>query len=111
MNRHVEDAARAVLLAIGLLLLVVLASLLAGCAELPRKPVAVQVRTVEVPRIVPVPCVAAADIPPRTPTAMPDARADAARKAAGAYVDMRNLVRENDELRALLTACTQGAIP
>lgn len=78
-----------------------------GCATLEPKPVAVQVKTVEVPKAVPVPCVDAADIPATTPTAMPDASADAARLAAGASADLHNLVAENAKLRALLISCTK----
>ena len=83
----------------------------AGCADVPPKPVAVQVRTVEVPKAVPVPCVAAEDIPAKTPTAMPDPKADAARLAAGASADLHNLVAENDKLRALLISCTKDVTP
>lgn len=80
--------------------------LLAACAPLPTKPIERQVETVTVEKPVPVPCIAAADIPPKTPTVM-DPKADAARKAAAAYVDMHNLVQENDTLRALLVQCSQ----
>lgn len=98
----------AVLIAV---MLVAAITAVAGCADLAKRPVAVQVKTVEVPRVVPVPCVAAEDIPPRTPTAMPDPKADVARKAAGAYVDLHNLAAENEQLRALLIPCLKGATP
>jgi hypothetical protein len=87
------------------------AAALAGCAAVGPKPVAVEVHTVAAPTAVPVPCVAASDIPPRTATAMPEPQADLARKAAGASVDAHNLVAENEQLRALLIQCSSGGKP
>ena len=94
------------------ILLVVM--LLAGCATVPPGrviPPGVEVRTVEVPKIVPVPCIKAEEIPPPTPTAMPAPDADDVRLLAGAYVDLHNVVQENDDLRKLLTQCASGIPP
>jgi hypothetical protein len=108
MNQHIKDIGFAVLLAV---ILVALVMLFTGCAEVEKRPVAVQVKTVETVKAVPVPCVTPDDIPARAATVMPDPSADVARKAAAAYVDMRNLYTENEQLRALLIQCTKGAIP
>jgi hypothetical protein len=85
---------------------------LSGCATTPRPPVAVQVKTVEVVKAVPVPCVTPEEIPPRAAKVSPDpAKSDLARKVAGLYVDFKNLFNENEQLRALLVQCTQGGKP
>lgn len=111
MNAIAKDFALGLVTGCALVVLVVVLLALVGCADVAQKPVAVQVKTVEVPKAVPVPCVAPEDIPPRTPTAMPDASADAARLAAGAAADVHNLVAENDKLRALLISCTMKGTP
>ena len=94
-----------------LVVLVIVAVSLTSCAELERKPVAVQVKTLETVKLVPVPCVAPDDIPARAAKVMPDPTTDAARKSAGVAVDFKNLYRENEQLRALLIQCTKGATP
>jgi hypothetical protein len=111
MSPIAKDVLRSIGTAVLLVGLVVAIVALGGCAELTQKPVAVQVKTVDAPRAIPVPCVYPTDIPPKTPTAMPEPGADAARKAAGASADLHNVVAENDKLRALLVPCTKGATP
>lgn len=111
MNENVRDIGSALVASSALVAIVVVLVALFGCAEAAPKPVAVQVRTVEVPKLVPVPCVDAADIPAQAPTAMPDPKADAARLAAGASADLHNLVTENAKLRALLLPCTKDLTP
>lgn len=108
MSQFIKDACFSVLLVV---IIVVFILILIGCAEVEKRPVAVQVKTVETVKTVPVPCVTPDDIPARTGTVMPDPSADVARKAAGAYVDMRNLYIENEQLRALLIQCTKGTAP
>jgi hypothetical protein len=108
MNSRVKDICFAVLLAV---VLVAMVLLFAGCAEVEKRPVAVQVKTVETVKAVPVPCVTPDEIPQRSASVMPDPRSDVARKAAAAYVDMRNLYTENEQLRALLIQCTKGTTP
>lgn len=84
---------------------VLLALLLAGCATVPTI-LTTEVRTVEVVKPVPVSCIKAADIPPKTQTAMPPPEADVGAKAAGASADVRQLENENAQLRAALLACS-----
>lgn len=111
MKPLVKDFAIGIGLALFLVAIVVGIAAMSGCATT-GKPVAVQVKTVEVVKPVPVPCVTPEEIPPRTPKVMPDpAQSDLARKVAGLYVDFKNLVAENEQLRAILTQCTKGTTP
>lgn len=86
---------------------VLAACVVAGCATEPQRPVVAEIRTVEVRVPIPVPCVASDKIPERPRTALPEASADIARKAAGASAEVRALDQQNKELRALLLACAK----
>ena len=104
------DVLRSVVIAIAIVFIVVVLSTMGGCdATQPVRPtpVAIQVKTVDAPRVIPVPCVDAAEIPPPSETVMPPRGSDGVRKSAGAYVDMRKLATENEVLRGLLTKCTR----
>lgn len=106
MSPIARDVIRSCVVAAILVTVVILIAATTGCETVQRKPVAVEVRTIPAPTAVPVACIDPAEVPPKTPTVMPDPKADIARKAAGAYVDMRNLYLENERLRALIAQCT-----
>lgn len=81
---------------------------LAGCDD-PQScpPPPVQVKTVTVDRLVPVPCANAADIPAATPMLSDQATGDAAADLDLALAELIPLRADNAEMRAMLSACTK----
>lgn len=87
---------------------VLAALVLAGCAttEPARKPL-LEVRTIEVPKIIKEPCLAAGDIEPLPKSAMPPGSAGIDQKASGAAADATALYELAKRQQDLLRACAK----
>lgn len=108
MKIKTETLARITLTTLFTLLLVLLITVLLGCASAPERappPLLGEVRTEVVKVAVPVPCVNEADIPKRPPTNMPPPDSDVARLMAGAVADARTQSAYSSELEAVIRAC------
>jgi hypothetical protein len=109
MNANQRDAWRLGVGAAGVVVLFVLAG--ASCETRPLEPPLVrEVKPIVIEKAVPVPCFDLRDLPPEPVSPMKKG-AGLGRNAAGASVDVRELVAENKTLRALLTQCANAVKP